>query len=397
MESGKQVLAKAAGTQSVQSGDSMKIKVDWCLVNDASAHHSIDLLGDQAEIFDRSKVAVVLDHDTPSGSEAVSVIQRKLINFARKHDIVFHQGEGVGYQLMLDHYVRSGQIVAGCGEHTAVFGAVGAIGIQVTPEKLAEVLKTGVLDFPMPETLKIALTGVLPSGVLSKDIILSILRKVGADSLTGKLIEFTGSALQALTLNDRITICNLAGRTGAVAAIMDLTAVASEAVEAAAYQFDLAEVQPMIVQPDNFNVILPVGQNKPEKVNEVFIGGCSGGRIEDLRIAAAIVRNRKVASGVRLMVAPVTAGVYVQALQEGLITDFIDAGAVVMNQGCSVCWGKSQGILDTEEVLVSAGSYNCKGWAGSPAAKIYITSSATAATSALTGVITAPKSVAGGR
>lgn len=397
MEPGKQVLAKAAEKQAVQTRDSLTIKVDWCLINDASAHRSIDMLGEQEEIWDRSKVAVFLDHDTPSGSEAVSVIQRKLINFARKQDTVFHQGEGVGYQLMLDHYVRTGQIVAGCGEHTAVFGAVGALGIKVTPEKLAEVLKTGVLDLPVPATVRIALTGMLPSGVLSKDIILSVLHHVGADSLTGRLIEFTGPALLALTLNDRITICNLAGRTGAVAAIMDLMSVAAGAVEAADYQFDLAEMQPMIAQPDNFNVILPVGQNKPEKVNEVFIGGCSGGRIEDLRVAAGIVRNKKVAPGVRLMVAPITAGVYVQALQEGLITDFIDAGALVMNQGCSVCWGKSQGILDTDEVLLSAGSYNCKGWAGSPAAKIFIASAATAATSALAGVITGPKFVAGGR
>ena len=387
---GKTILARAASVNTVQPKAVIRAKVDYCVINDAASHRSIDYLNAGDLLYDNTKVAVIIDHDTPSGSEAVSVIQRKLINFAKKFDTIYYHGEGVGCQLLLDSYVKEGEIVVGCGEHTAVFGAVGAIGLAIEPEKLAGVLKTGILSLEVPESVKIELNGKLSSGVYAKDSILAIIKEIGTTKLAGKIIEFSGEAFRTLTLNDRITICNLACRTSAVSAVVNLGQAATDDAYAAVYRFDLGRVKASVAKPDNYEDIVEVKQLSAIAVNEVFIGGCSGGRIEDLRIAANIVKGKKVARGVRLMVAPITSNVYIQALNEGLITDFIDAGAIVMNQGCSVCWGKSQGIIDSDEVLVSAGSYNYKGCAGAQTAKVYIASAATAATSALTGKISEP-------
>lgn len=387
MASGKKVIVRSAGGKAAATGSVVQILPDWCLITDAAARRSVDLFDETATVWDKNKVVVILDHDTPSGSEAVSVIQRKLINFAKAQDTIFHQGEGVGYQLLLDHYVQPAQTVLGCGDHMAVFGAVGALGVKVEPEELAEAMKHGVFSLQAPETVTIALTGEMRPGVQAKDVILSIIREQGTKRLAGKMVEFAGPAVQGLTLNDRITICNLAGKMNVFSAVFDLeTAETTDAV-AVQFGYDLGQVTPQIALPGGFENIVAVGDLERIRVNEVFVGGCSGGRIEDLRVAAGIVRGGKVAKGVRMIVAPITSEVYVQALQEGLITDLIDAGAVVMNQGCSVCWGKSQGIVDTEEVLLSSGSYNYAGCAGAATAKVYVVSAATAATSAMTGFI----------
>ncbi len=389
---GKNVLFDAASLDTGQVGK-VQVAVDFCLVNDGASHHGVDFLSEADSLFDNSRVVVIIDHDTPSGSEAASVIQRKLIDFAKKHNTAYHHGEGAGYQLMIDKYVKEGQVVVGCGEHAAIFGAVGAIGIKVSPEELAEVLKTGLLTIEAPQIVNIRLSGRLPAGAYAKDAVLAVIRKVGTTKLAGKLIEFSGDAFQALTLNDRLTICNLAGKTGAVSAVVNLGETASAQGRAEVYSFDLAGVKPLAAGPDDFAIIDEVSGLGNMRVNEVFIGGCSGGRIEDLRVAASIVRGQKLARGLRMVVAPISSDVYLQALREGLIDDFIDAGAVVMNQGCSTCWGKSQGILDADEVLVSAGSYNCKGCAGAESAKIYVTSAATAAKSAIAGVIAGPRGI----
>ncbi len=385
------LIEKVLSEASVTAEKSTALHVDFCIVNDAAAHSGVDCMGG-ATLFDNKRVVVVLDHDTPSGSVEVSAIQRKLINFAKQHDTVFYNGEGIGYQLLLDNHVKPGQVVVGCGEHMAVFGAVGAVGLKVSPEALAKAMQTGTVPFAAPEAVNIELVGEMKAGVQAKDVILTVLRMMGTTKLAGKIIEFSGDAFQTLTLNDRITLCNLAGRTGAMTAIVNLDASNPDDY-AAHYRLDLNDVSVCVAKPDNFEDIVEVGQLLSIPVNEVFIGGCSAGRIEDLRVAADIVRGKKTARGVRMMIAPATSAVYVQALQEGLITDFIDAGAIVMNQGCSVCWGKSQGIIDTDEVLVSAGSHNCKGCAGADTAKIYLSSAATAAASAVTGVITAPNRI----
>lgn len=211
---------------------------------------------------------------------------------------------------------------------------------------------------------------------------------VDRNNFNGKIIEFCGSSLKYLSLEEKTTLCNLAAETGAISALMN-DDESNDDEYSHIFKCQLSSVLPMAVLPDSYNKIAAVDELPEIKVNEAFIGGCAGGSIEDLRAAADIVRGKSVSKGVRLMIAPKTSQVYIKALDEGLIADFINAGAIVMNQGCSVCYGKSQGIVDDGEVLVSAGSYNLKGCAGSGYAKIYVVSAKTAAASAISGKISA--------
>ena len=387
----KKILTKSSSLNDIKPGEKIVLNVDYCLINDAVSNVAVDYIKDEDKLFDSKKVVVVIDHDTPSGSEDAAKVQKKLIAFAKKHDTHFHHGEGVPYQILIDKYVKLGNIVVGCGRHTAVYGAVGAIGFSRAPEQILEVLKSGKLEIEMPEIVKVELTGQLSNGVYAKDIILNIIKEIGENALQNKIIEFTGDAFKNLTLNDKITICNLAGRTGAVSAVVSTEEVSDDDKYCGALKYDLSKMKSMTVNPDSFGEIVDTSSIENIAVNEVFIGGCSGGRIEDLRIAANILKGKHVAYKVRLIIAPITQDVFVQASNEGLISTFIDSGALVMNQGCSVCWGKSQGIIDTDEVLVSSGSCNGKGNAGAETAKIYVTSTAVAATSAITGCITAEK------
>jgi 3-isopropylmalate/(R)-2-methylmalate dehydratase large subunit len=377
------VLADAASIKELNAGENIKLNVDYCLIDDAQSNTSINFLKDEDTLFNKNKVIVAIDHDTPSGSVEAAKIQKKLIEFAKKNNTLLHNGEGIGYQLMLEKYIEEGHIAVGCGSHTAIFGAKGALGFKVSPEKLAEVLKTGYLEITAPEILKVQLAGKLNQGVYSKDVILEIIRTIGSNALEGKIIEFVGSGLSNLTEEDLITICSLAGKTGAVSAIVNL----DKDNNSADYKFDLGNVKALVVKPHSYDEIVEAEQLKEIAVNEVFIGGNTGGKIEDLRVAAEILKGKKIAYRVRVIVAPVTSSVYIAALQEGLIETFIDAGCLIMNQGWSVDWGKSQGIIDTNEVLVSAGTCNSKGNAGAETAKIYISSPATAAMTALTGFI----------
>ena len=389
----KRILMEATDLKDIKAGEKIKLNIDYCLINDAVSNDAIDHLNNEDKVFDKNRVVVVIDHDTPSGSEGAAKVQKKLIHFARNQDTHFHHGEGVSYQILIDQYVKQGNIVVGSGRHTAVYGAIGALGFSITPEELADVLKSGKLEIEVPEAVKVQLTGKLNRGVYAKDIVLNLIKEIGENALAGKFIEFVGDAFENLTLSDRITICNLAGRTGAVSVVVNSEESPNGKGYGAEYEYDLGTIESLTAKPDSFKEIVNTSSLENIAVNEVFIGGCSGGRIEDLRITASILKDKKVAYKVRLIIAPITQEVFVQASNEGLITTFIDAGALVMNQGCSVCWGKSQGIIDTEEVLVSAGSCNEKGNAGAETSKIYVTTVAVAATSAVTGCITAEKSM----
>lgn len=384
---GNNVLAKAASVEKITAGEKIKIAVNYCLIDDAESNTSVDFLKSENNLFDNKKVIVAIDHDTPAGSVEAAEIQKKLIEFAKKHNTLFHNGEGIGYLLILEKYIKEGDIVVGCGNHTAIFGAKGAIGFKVKPEKMADILKTGFIEITVPETIMIELTGKLNPGVYSKDVILEIITQLGCKALEGKVIEFVGDGVSNLTEEDLATICSLTGKTGAISAIVNFDKDLDRNSYGGSYKYDLGKIKALVVKPDSYNEIVEADTLKEVLVNEVFLGGNAGGKIEDLRIAAKILKGKKIAYRLRMLVAPATSAVYIKAIQEGLIEIFIEAGCLVMNQGFSADWGKSQGIIDTDEVLVSAGTYNEKGHAGSDTAKIYISSPATAAMTALTGYI----------
>lgn len=357
------------------------LAIDWWVLNDADSAGVPSLFGDERVRFSE-KLAVFIDHDTPCGSVEAALLQKELIAFAERQGAVLFNGQGVSYQLMLDRFVREGEVVATCSPHAPLFGAVGALGVTLSPEAFARSLLEGTCRAPRPETVCVVLES--PPAVSAKDVILNLIGIAG-DSLKGRSVAFVGEGAAALTLSERIVICQLINETGALSAFFPDGPMPEGT--APLFAIDLSTVSPMIAGPNTPRRVLPARELQGLALDEVFIGGCSGGRIEDLRAAAKILKGGKVAHPLRLLVAPATTEAFVQAADEGLLTTFMDAGAIVMNQGCSVCWGRSQGIVDAGETLLSSGSRCFPGAAGSEAADIYLCSPVVAAFSALAGKI----------
>lgn len=320
------------------------------------------------------KVRIMIDHDTPAGSVAAAEVQKKLLDFSRERGIEYCCGQGIGYHLLMERGLSAGEIVICGGRHAATVGAVGAVGLCLSPAELKEALETDVVSLDGAPLLGVHLAGELSPCVTARDLALTM---AASGRYAGALVAIRGSQL---TVSQRADVCGLLAAAGARSAFFGEEIPADETV-------DLSGVQHMAVLPGDIHQIVPAGSIGGIRVNQVFIGGCAGGTLEALRLTAEIWRGRKVCPYVRVMVAPATASVYVQALDEGVIDVFLDAGALVMNQGCSACWAQSQGRCDGREVFATTGSINCAGWAGKNHNGIYLVSVRTAAQAALSGSI----------
>ena len=257
----------------------------------------------------------------------------------------------------------------------------------------------------VPETVKFNLVGKLPEGVYARDLILTIIGTIGANGCNYQVMEFTGEGAKTLSISERMVLCNMAVEAGAKTGIFEPDEKAIEyleshgrkpkalfksdpdAVYAREYTFDLSKIRPVVAKPDFVDNLVPAEEVRGVKIDEAFLGSCNNGRIEDLRVGASILKGRKVADKVRFLVVPASQTVYLQALKEGLIDTFMEAGAIVMNPNCSVCWGSCQGVIGENEVLISTGTRNFKGRAGHPSSKVYLGSAATVTASAIKGEI----------
>lgn len=319
------------------------------------------------------RVWVVLDHDAPAGTVAVAEKQKKLQDFARRTGARFFSGRGIGYALLLEDGLREGEIVLSGGSHAAGVGAAGAAGLCLDSASLAESLVSGQVSLPAQAPLRAALTGALSPYLSVRDLALSL---IAGGRCAGRAVVLSGGALTAA---ERMDLCGLLGAAGAV------TALFTEGDGPADMTVDLSALPSLAVLPGDLRSIVPAARTDGLRVNQVFIGGCGGGSLEALRQAADIWRGRKLCPGVRVMVAPATSAVYVQALDEGLMDVFLDAGALILNQGCSACWAQSQGRCDRAEVFATTGSINCAGWAGRDHNGICLTSVRKAAWAAVSG------------
>ena len=355
-----------------------ELEVDLFLVDDAGSNSSID---DLSENFVKEKIVVVVDHDTPSGSEGAAEIQKKIINFARDKDTRLYNGRGIGSLLLVEDLVKSGDVVLSCEDDITVIGAKGALGIKVTSEELAQAITSGKVTIGARGIKRISLEGSMTGKASAKDIALSIIRDFKGE-LEGQMVKLTGKGLETLTEEGIMTICSMFKKTEAYSVLVD-----RDESEDADYEIDLGKVRPLVVMADDYEKIVESDDLERISVNEVFLGGTAGGKIEDLRLVAGMLKDKKIAYRLRFLVAPATSRTYIKALEEGLIDIFLDAGCHVMNQGYSVDYGKSQGIVDADEVLVSAGINNSKGNAGSKDASIYIVSPRLAAEAALSGYL----------
>ena len=404
----EKIIARAAKKDCVHAGEIHTVELDRLLSNDGTTHLTIDMYNKlkNPRIADKDKLVWVVDHNVPCDSPKTAGSQKKMRDFAKANGIKFYEGEGVCHQIMMENHVCPGELIFGADSHTCAYGALGAFGTGVGCTDYLYGMVTGHSWVLVPETLRFNLTGKLNKGVTARDLILTIIGKIGANGANYKAMEFVGDAMKTLTMSDRICICNLCVEAGAKTALMEVDSIAldylkehgrepkacfasdPDAVFAATYDIDLSEVVPVVAKPHFVDNIAPVSECEGIEINEAFLGSCNNGRIEDLRLGASIIKGHKVAPCVRFLVVPASASVYRQALDEGIIDTFIEAGAIVMNPNCSVCWGSCQGVIGEGETLISTGTRNFKGRAGHRDSFVYLGSAATVTASAIKGYIT---------
>ena len=404
----EKIIAAAAGVESVRPGDIHTVNLDRMMSNDGTTHLTVDMYNNQLNhphIADPKKLVFIVDHNVPSDNPKTAASQKKMRDFARENGIDFWEGKGVCHQIMMEIYVCSGELIFGADSHTCSYGAIGAFGTGVGCTDFLYGMVTGTSWVLVPETVKFNLIGKLPDGVYARDLILEIIGTVGANGCNYQVMEFTGEGAKTLSISDRIALCNMAVEAGAKTGIFepDEKAIAyleehgrkpkavyhsdPDAVYAREYTFDLSKIRPVVAKPDFVDNLCPAEEVRGIKIDEAFLGSCNNGRIEDLRVGASILKGHKVADSVRFLVVPASLEIYKQALKEGLIDIFMDAGAIVMNPNCSVCWGSCQGVIGENEVLISTGTRNFKGRAGHPSSKVYLGSAATVTASAIAGKI----------
>ena len=404
----EKIIAAAAGVESVRPGDIHTVNLDRMMSNDGTTHLTVDMYNNQLNhphIADPKKLVFIVDHNVPSNNPKTAASQKKMRDFARENGIDFWEGKGVCHQIMMENYVCSGELIFGADSHTCSYGAIGAFGTGVGCTDFLYGMVTGTSWVLVPETVKFNLIGKLPDGVYARDLILEIIGTVGANGCNYQVMEFTGEGAKTLSISDRIALCNMAVEAGAKTGIFepDEKAIAyleehgrkpkavyhsdPDAVYAREYTFDLSKIRPVVAKPDFVDNLCPAEEVRGIKIDEAFLGSCNNGRIEDLRVGASILKGHKVADSVRFLVVPASLEIYKQALKEGLIDIFMDAGAIVMNPNCSVCWGSCQGVIGENEVLISTGTRNFKGRAGHPSSKVYLGSAATVTASAIAGKI----------
>ncbi len=409
MTMAEKIIAAAAGVPEVKPGDIHTVEVDRLMSNDGTTHLTIDMYNNKLKhphIADVSKLVWIVDHNVPADSPKTAASHKKMRDFAKEHGITFYEGRGVCHQIMMENHVRPGELIFGADSHTCAYGALGAFGTGVGCTDYLYAMVTGKSWLLVPETIRFNLTGKLPEGVYARDLILTIIGRIGANGANYKAMEFGGGGLKTLSMSDRIAICNLCVEAGAKTALMEVDDVAMnylkergrepkhlfasdpDAVYEEEYEVDLSAITPIVAKPHFVDNVVNARECAGIKIDEAFLGSCNNGRLEDLRVGAELLKGRRVHPRVRFLVVPASQEVYRKALEEGLIQIFMDAGAIVMNANCSVCWGSCQGVIGKDETLISTGTRNFKGRAGDPDSFIYLASAATVTASAIRGEIT---------
>ena len=375
----EKIIAAAAGVDSVKPGDIHTVTLDRMMSNDGTTHLTVDMYNNKLKhprIADPKKLVFIVDHNVPSDSPKTAASQKKMRDFAKENGIDFWEGKGVCHQVMMENYVRPGELIFGADSHTCSYGALGAFGTGVGCTDFLYGMVTGQSWVLVPESVKFNLIGELPEGVYARDLILTIIGQVGANGCNYQVMEFTGEGAKTLSISDRIALCNMAVEAGAKTGIFEADEKAMEYLKEHGrepkavfhsdpdahyireYTIDLSKVEPVVAKPDFVDNLSPAKEVRGIKIDEAFLGSCNNGRIEDR-----------------------------QALKEGLLDIFMEAGAIVMNPNCSVCWGSCQGVIGENEVLISTGTRNFKGRAGHPSSKVYLGSAATVTASAIKGEI----------
>ncbi|MBN2271524.1 MAG: 3-isopropylmalate dehydratase large subunit [Sedimentisphaerales bacterium] len=411
----EKILAKAANKKTVRPGELIDAKIDVVMCHDVTTPAAISMLVEKGidKVFDKDKIVVTPDHFQPAKDVKSAELHRRLDRWARRHQITHYYElgrAGVCHALLPEQgHIRPGEVIVGGDSHTCTYGAFAAFSTGIGSTDLAAAIATGKLWFKVPASMKLVLNGSLAPGVYSKDVILAIIARIGTDGALYQAMEFVGLALSEMSMEARMTMTNMAIEAGAKNGIMafddttkryldehlkdekEYTVYESDAD--AAYvrveEFDCSAFEPMVALPHLPSGGVPIGDCAGEAMDQAYIGSCTNGRIEDLRIAAKILKGKKVA--IRTIVVPATPTIWKQAMDEGLFDIFYDAGCVISAPTCGACLGGFMGVLAEGEKCVSTTNRNFVGRMGHPKSEVYLASPATAAASAIQGKLTDPR------
>jgi 3-isopropylmalate/(R)-2-methylmalate dehydratase large subunit len=388
-------------------------EVDIMALQDGTAPLAIKEFGELGikKLSKPEKTIFFIDHASPSPRQELSNTHLLIRNFARKMGAVLYDvGDGVIHQVIAERFARPGQIIIGADSHSCTAGALASFATGMGSTDMAVAMATGRTWFKVPETIRIEVKGRFPRGVYPKDLILSLARRIGADGATYKALEFHGETVNKMDMSGRLTLANMTVEVGAKVGLFPADTVTQKYLQSQGRQRDfrtldsdssaLAEMVikedvsglvPLVALPHTVDNVRTVKEVEGKKIDQVFIGTCTNGRLEDLEIAARILKGRKCSKKVRTIVTPASRKVYLEAEKKGLMTTLVEAGAVIFPPGCGPCVGVHGGILGDNEVCLSTQNRNFKGRMGNPNAFIYLASPATAAVSALSGEITDPR------
>jgi 3-isopropylmalate/(R)-2-methylmalate dehydratase large subunit len=407
----EKILAKHAGRKEVKPGELINADIDIVMCHDVTTPPAIEMLYKRGikKVFDPDKVVVTPDHFIPNKDIESAELAKKLREWVKTCGIenYYEVGRhGVCHALLPEQgHILPGELIIGADSHTCTYGAFGAFSTGVGSTDLAAALATGKLWFKVPETIKFVLEGKLPKGVYSKDIILHIISDIGVDGALYKAMEFTGSTIKDLSVEGRMTITNMAIEAGGKSGVMEVDKKVVDYVRkrtkkkfkivksdkdakySTVKKYDVSKLEPIVAFPHLPSNGKFISKIKDVKIDQAWLGSCTNGRIEDLRIAASIVKGEKIAKGVRMLVVPATTEIWKQANKEGLLDIFMEFGATVSTPTCGACLGGHMGILAEGERCISSTNRNFVGRMGHPKSFVYLGSPATVAASAIEGKI----------
>ena len=374
-------------------------RVDKMMAHDANGPMAIRAFQNMGgtSVCDPQKIFFIMDHACPAPYERVANLQKMIRTFSAEQGTTFYEaGEGVCHQIMIEKgHVRPGELVLGTDSHTCTYGAVGAFATGVGATDMGIAMLTGKNWFKVPQTIKVVLKGHLNPCCSAKDVILTVIGRITAAGANYKSVEFYGEYLDECTLADRMTISNMVVEMGGKCGFICVKDAPVSADPDARYceevQIDLADVVPCVAKPHMVDLYAPVSQVAGRKIDVAFLGSCTNGRIEDLRVAAKMLRGKHVHPDVRLLVIPASKKVMLQALREGIVESLMEAGAVFFTPGCGACVGTHGGVPADGEVAISTANRNFKGRMGNSKAYIYLASPETVTASSSMGVITDPR------
>ncbi|MGE5590682.1 MAG: 3-isopropylmalate dehydratase large subunit [Bacillota bacterium] len=414
----EKILAAHADRPAVEPGEIVTCRVDLVLGNDVTAPVAIKEFRKIGvdRVFDPERVALVASHFAPNKDIAAATQAKEMRDFAREQGIRHHYDVGdmgIEHALLPEKGLTvPGQVIVGADSHTCTYGAMGAFSTGVGSTDMAAAMATGTIWLKVPETHRFVLRGKLGPWVSGKDLILYLIGQIGVDGALYAAMEFDGPAIRALSMEARLTVANMAIEAGAKSGIISPDEITlaylrkraqfpvrlyrsdDDARFARTYEFDVSRLEPQVALPFMPENTRPISEVGDVPVDQVFIGSCTNGRIEDLRVAASLLRGNKVHDGVRCLIIPATQGVYLQAMREGLLEVFLEAGAAVSTPTCGACLGGHMGVLAEGERCLSTTNRNFPGRMGHPKAEVYLASPAVAAATAITGRIAHPREVA---